>query len=588
MSLLFKTLKKHRQRYKGFLFFYLFLALIVSVATVVSARITGDMAQAALDFDTATLFRFLGIITAITLIRAIASAMSALFLGRFSGRVGYRFRDNFTKYFLQKPFSAFENVNSGEALSVYSNDLPRAIELVSGGGLRMIADVISILVTLVYMLSLNIALTLIFFAAFPVLVILQIMIATPIQKKEIKRLEARAAFTAVANDSLQNVSTIAAYSLEGVIEKRCNDSFSKIISATKSQINSFLPLVLMGSFASLTPLLITITIAANRVINGYLNIAEFIAFITLAAEAGGWLQMLSQRQTDVQSAAGGAKRLMDIMDGETEDLSKGKILNPGNGIAISATNLTFAYPMRVSGTTEENEHQQTSLALDNVNFQIKKGSRVAFVGASGSGKSTVLKLLLGLYTPQSGQVNLMGEDISEVSLESLRNAYAYVPQDSFLFPESIGANITGEIHISDIERLEKACKDAGILEFIHSLPGNFDAVLTESAENVSGGQRQRIALARAFYRNSTIILFDEATSALDPSTEAAILKSFDALSQDKTVVMVAHRVKAIDFCDTIIVMDNGKVAAIGTHDELLNSSPIYKNLYDSQSKEVLA
>jgi ABC-type multidrug transport system fused ATPase/permease subunit len=130
-----------------------------------------------------------------------------------------------------------------------------------------------------------------------------------------------------------------------------------------------------------------------------------------------------------------------------------------------------------------------------------------------------------------------------------------------------------------MDRLIKVCKDAGILDFIESLPNKFDTVLTEAADNISGGQRQRIALARAFYRDAPVILFDEATSALDPITEARVLESFDKLARGKTVIMVAHRARAIAACDTIVVMDGGKIAGIGSHDELLATNDVYKKLY---------
>jgi len=583
MNLVFKVLKKQGQQYKGFLILYLLLALVIAVASVVITRLTGDLGQAAIDVSPNVLVRFIIIISAVTLLQTIASAVSALLLGRYAGRAGYRFRDNFAKYFLQKPFAAFEGANSGESLSVFTNDLPSTIDLVgdsdrsvSGSALRMIADFITIIVVFIFMMTISVPLTLILFVSFPVLVAMQIIISIPIQKKQAQRLEARANFNAIVNDSLQNTSTVAAYSLEEIMVERCDNTFAKLISATKSYAISLLPLVMGGMITAIAPILVVTALAANRAINGYMTEAEFIAFIMLIFTTAEWLAMLSQRQSRVQTAAAGAKRLLEALDGETENLAKGNALQPDNGVAIAAQNLSFSY----SGGEEEKR------VLDDVSFQVKKGSRVAFVGGSGSGKSTVLKLLLGLYQPGSGEILLMGDNTADISLESLRNAYAYVPQDSFLFPESIGQNITGEVAPTDTPRLEKACHDAGILDFINSLPNRFDAVLSESAENISGGQKQRIALARAFYRDAPIILFDEATSALDPSTEASILKSFESIARDKTVVMVAHRLKAINFCDTIIVMDSGKVASVGTHDELLNKCPIYKNLYESQIMEV--
>ena len=584
MNFVFKLLNKQGQRYKRFFAIYLLLTLVISLASVITMRLTGDMGQAAIDVNSNVLVQFIIIISVVTLLRAIASAASVLMLGRLAGRAGYRFRDNFAKYFLQRPFAAFEGANSGESLSVFTNDLPAAVNLVgdsdrvvSGSALRMIADFISVVVIFVFMLTINIPLTLILFASFPVLVAMQIIISMPIQKSQAKRLKTRANFNAIVNDSLQNTSTVTAYSLEEIMVQRCDNAFAKIVAATKNYALSIIPLIMAGMLTSLAPILVVTALAASRAINGYMTEAEFIAYIMLIFTAGEWLTMLGERQGQLQTAAAGAKRFVEALEGETEELTKGESLQPGSGVAISAKHLSFAYP----GGTEEDP---PAPVLDDVSFQITKGSRVAFVGGSGSGKSTVLKLLLGLYQPGGGEISIMGTNTARLSLEALRNAFAYVPQDSFLFPESIGQNITGGE--MDIPRLEKACRDAGILDFINSLTNRFDAELNESAENISGGQKQRIALARAFYRDAPIILFDEATSALDPSTEAAILKSFDSLSRDKTVVMVAHRVKAIEFCDTIIVMDGGKVVSSGTHSELLNTCPVYKNLYESQVKEV--
>jgi len=569
MKFFFKTLKAQRQPYIGFLIFFLLMTAIAAGAEVVMTRLAGDMGEAALVGDTTVLLHFLLIVTGIFAIQALAAAASALFLGRFAGHAGYRFRDNFAKFFLRRPFSKFEGVNSGESLSVYSNDLPAAVQLVANGGLQMFANILTMLITFGYMLFINLSLTLIFFASFPVLIIMQVLISLPIQKKEGLRLKAVEERNAMVNDSLQNTSTVAAYSLENFLQKRAGIFYDKVVKANKSLAGAMLPLVLAGMLATMAPLLVVTAIAASRVIDAdnAFTLAEFIAFLGLASNAGGFLSMLSQRQTDVQTNAAGAERLLNSTDGETEDLTTNGAL-PLTDIAIAANNLLLAYPSNradrskpelLAHATSEEENRRV---LDNVSFEIKRGSKVAFVGGSGSGKSTVLKLLLGLYPATEGKMSLWGQNISDIPLSSLRESFSYVPQDSFLFPESILANITGDNRILDLERLEKSCRDAGILEFIESLPDKFNSVLNESAENISGGQKQRIALARAFYRDAPIILFDEATSSLDPTTEAEIFKSLSHISNDKTVIMVAHRSRAIDFCDQVITMENGRISEV--------------------------
>jgi len=556
------------------------LSIIVSVTIVITADITGRMGEVAQEAHVAQmtygdygdgvsqLMRLLIILSILTAVQAVAAAVSALLMGRFGAKAGYRFRDNFARYFLRLPFSNLEKEQSGESLSIFTNDLPNATAFVSSGGLQMVADVITLIVTFVYMFTLAFWLTLIFIAMFPVLVVMQVLISAPIQKKQIKMSEEQANFNAIVNDSLQNVSTIAAYSLEDVLKHRYMSAYYKFFEATRSFIKSMSTLVIAGILVSLTPMLLIFMLAASRTINPYhdMSIGEFIAFTTLATQGGGWLMMLSQRLTQLQVSAAGAKRFDGHMP-ETLDLKLGDPLPtfiPGEKetIAMRFINVDFTY-------SEEGEP-----AVSEINLEIPKGSKVAFVGGSGSGKSTLLKLMLGLYTPTSGQVEVFGQ--SEIPI----NAFAYVPQDSFLFPESIGDNITGS-GATDEARLETACRDAGIWDFINTLPDKFDGILSEAAENVSGGQKQRIALARAFYQDAPIILFDEATSALDPITEAEVLKSFDAMlshEPDKSVVMVAHRPTAIAFCDTIVVLDKGKIVGMGTHDELLASCPEYAKL----------
>ena len=567
----FATLNKNGVRFRGFLLAYVLISAVVAATMVIMDRITGEMGEAAHNFDMDTLLWFLALLTGLSAVQAIAAAASALVMGRFQGKAGYSFRRNFARYFLHVPFGKFEKAGSGESLSLYSNDVPRAVHLVAGeeGMLMMFASVLQVAAAFIFMLTINVPLTLIYFGTFPVLAVMQILLSLPIQKRQKANLEASEKFNAVVNDSLQNTSTIIAYSLEDVMEQRYINTYQEFMRTTKAFALAFLPLVLIGQLVSFTPIVLLHIMAANAAIGGNMSIAEFIALTSVSLIAGTSLLMLSQQLNWVQVGVAAAKRFNENTAEAVEDLNGGSKPASKSQPTISFENVSFSYI----------DDDDAPLALDGASFTIAPGSKVAFVGGSGSGKSTVLKLLLGLYTPQCGKITISGQDAADMSKGGLRDIFAYVPQDSFLFPESIGENIALG-NKNNAAQLEKACRDAGIWDFVQSLPDKFDGILSEGSENISGGQRQRIALARAFYKDAPVILFDEATSALDPTTEAAILESLNAAAADKTVIMVAHRPAAISACDVVVLMDGGKVVAIGSHEELIATNDIYKNLME--------
>jgi len=507
------------------------------------------MGEAAYQFDTDAIIKFLLLLTGVMGVRAVFSAINVLVLGRFAGKAGYSFRVNFAKFFLRRPFAKLEKTNSGENLSVFTNDLPEAVQLVSSGILEMVQDFTLLIAAMIYMFYVSWLYTLIFIAMFPVLAIVQTLISTPVQKAARIEQDTRADFNAVVNDSLQNTATIIAYNLEDELENRYLTSYEKHIAASMHRIFLISTIQIGGGIISLTPLIYLLIASAFAVVNETMFISEFITYTGIGMIAAMWIANLAQALSFVRASAAGADRLNESLTGETEDVSDKQKLMASGDLAVSFENISFAYS------------EDSGNVLHNVSFEIPIGAKVAFVGGSGSGKSTILKLLLGLYEPKNGKMTVLGNDTAHVGKHAIRDAFAYVPQDSFLFPVSISENITGKKEISpeDMSRLEKVCKDAGILDFINSLPDKFNSILSESAENISGGQRQRISMARAFYTDAPIILFDEATSALDPTTETEILKTLEEATRDKTVIMVAHRASAKAFCDTVITMEGGKI-----------------------------
>ncbi|MCL2285839.1 MAG: ABC transporter ATP-binding protein/permease [Firmicutes bacterium] len=544
----FVTLRKNRIPYIGFVIFFITASLIVSASVVIGQIFIGEMGQAAYRFDTRAIVNFLLIFTAVMGVRAIFSALSALFLRRFEARADYSFRVNFAKFFLRLPFSRLEKTNSGENLSVFVNDLPQAVQFVSSGVFNLAADFTLLLVVLVYMFYVNWLYTLIFLAAFPVLTVLQILISIPIEKASEKVQETQAKFNAVVNDSLQNTSTVIAYALEEELESRYVHAYKKYYTSSMRLARMESILVVTGFVLSGLPLVALFISSGLAVVNEAMLISEFLVYTGIGMMATGWLMEFAETLAQLGIWMAGAKRLNEFTTGDEEKMGRSKISPKGN-IAVAFENVNFAYA--------------DEAVLQAVSFEIPQGSKVAIMGSSGSGKSTIIKLLLGLYKPTSGKIQVLGNDTIAVGKYALRNSFAYVPQDSFLFPVSIGENIIGkntdDISPQEQAMLEKSCCDAGILDFINSLPENFNSILSESAENISGGQRQRIAMARAFYKNAPIVLFDEATSALDPTTEAEILKTLADATKDKTVIMVAHRAAAKAFCDTVITMEGGKI-----------------------------
>lgn len=539
------TMKKTGLHFIVVMLLYVLASIVTSSAIILINRLSGEMSEAAMLGDADVLIRLIALISGVMLLRIGASAVSTIVSARFSAEAGYKLREYFINHFLRVPFHVIEKTGSGERLSIYTNDIPRAAKFVSSGILGIVSDFISFVSALVFLILISPAYTGILLLASIGMLVLQFLLSRPIQKSAAKQSVEKAKYNDIVNDSLQNLSVVAAYSLEEALESRYMDAYSKYFAVTKRFALSLALMIGLMMVVLFSPLIVIFIVLALAVINGNLTVAEFIAFVTTIMVVAGGLTQLAQNVGRLAESAAGAKRFNENTSESTEKLDKGDVID-ASAFGISFKDVSFAYP------------ENARPALDCVSFTIAPGSKAAIVGGSGSGKSTILKLLLGLYEPTNGEITIGGKDISQLSKTALRNIFAYVPQDSYLFSESIGKNITLETGITDLPRLEKACDDAGILDFINTLPKKFDSVLTESAENISGGQRQRIAMARAFYKNASVILFDEATSSLDPVTEAAVLNSLSDAAAGKTVIMIAHRESAVAACGSKIYMDGGK------------------------------
>ena len=333
--------------------------------------------------------------------------------------------------------------------------------------------------------------------------------------------------------------------------------------------------------------LVLMYVGISSVINNDLTLGSYMAFMTLAGYFTDPVSNLVGLQLQIQEANISMKRLSEIMDYEREqELTFSK----DSGIPSIAENIADAHQYqvleKVDGDIEVNNvtfrYGNRKPALDGVSFTIKKGQKVALVGASGSGKSTIAKLLLKYYEPESGDITIDGVDINEYQNSSIRRAISYVPQNIELFSKSIYDNIRVSKPTASLEEVKEAAKKADAHDFIKCIPMQYYTYLEEAGNGLSGGEKQRIALARAFLKENQFYIMDESTSNLDFATENIIFDMIYNKFKKKTMLIVAHRLATVKNCDKIIVMDKGHIVEQGTHEELLEKRGQYYKLWEMQ------
>ena len=315
--------------------------------------------------------------------------------------------------------------------------------------------------------------------------------------------------------------------------------------------------------------IVLLYVGISSVINNELTLGSYMAFMTLSGYFMNPISNLVGLQLQIQEANISMKRLSEILDYEREENEEDQqeITNIDGDIEIK--NLTFRYGNRKP-------------ALDNISFTISKGQKVALVGASGSGKSTIAKLLLRYYEPENGEITVDGADIKEFSHSSLRRAISYVPQNIELFSKSIYDNIRVSRMNATLDEVKEAAKKADAHEFIKKLPMQYHTYLEEAGNGLSGGEKQRIALARAFLKDNKFYIMDESTSNLDFATENIIFDMIYNKFRKKTMLIIAHRLATVKNCDKIIVMDKGQIIEQGSHEELLKLKGRYWELWEMQ------
>ncbi|MBN2852066.1 MAG: ABC transporter ATP-binding protein [Clostridia bacterium] len=576
VSSVLKTLKRYYAISKEH-FGWGFLRMIGGVCSaslgVFSSYLMGSVADVAISGDLKKFYHFAWLILIFFFSRGIVNFVNPLTGIRYSVYSGRKLRSMTVEKINRLPISYYENKHTGEVVTRLANDVDKLQQFYGNS----IAGVWSFMPTMLIvsiwvLLKIDILLTLICCTIIPLVWFLANKIILPIGDASREQQKYVAEYNSYLRDFLEGIHIYISYNMKRLFaakfNKACNKVYEQSLEISKRRARS----TMVNIISYIVPQILAYSIGGVFVARGRLTVGNLIIFASVIVTFLGSVRQLSGTWSDLVLNAGKAEHLFELLDEKSERDDGKDFTDENEKHIISFKDVCYTY---------KNSNQ----VFNGISLAVEKSSKVAIVGVSGSGKTTLLKLVLGYYDHYDGNIEFLNHNIRDWNLSALRRNMALVTQEVYLFNDTVMENIRSGNPDADDEMVIEAAKKAYAHEFILELEKGYQTIVGERGGNLSGGQQQRIAIARAILKDAPVLLLDEPTSALDTKAEFYVQKALEKLEEGKTVLVIAHRLSTILNADMIIVLEGGKVIESGTHEQLIERSGKYIELYHQQLVE---
>lgn len=582
-----KTLKKtfkYLKEYKISLIIVVILTMLSTVFSIVGPKILGNATTeifkgissklsggTGVNFD--NVFKILFTLGILYVVSAIFSYIQGIIMTNIAQKTSYKLRKEIIEKINHMPFSYFDKKSYGETLSVITNDSDNLSMGINQSATQLISSITALLGIFIMMLTINVTMTLVTLILIPISLVLVSFIVKKSQHYFKDNQEYLASVNGKVEEMYSGQNIIKAFNNEEYMVNDFKKENEKLYNcAWKSNFISGLMHPIMNFTGNLGYVGIAV-LGAYNVVKGRITIGNVQSFIQYAKNFTQPINQMAQISATLQSTIASAERIFDFLEEKEEP----KVTNPiklnnvlGN---VEFKHISFGY-------------DEDNIIIHDFNAKVKAGQKIAIVGPTGAGKTTMVKLLMKFYQPTKGSILLDGVDLNNINRSDLKGIFGMVLQDTWLFSGTIMENIRyGKIDATD-EEVKQAAITANINHYIMTQPDTYNMVLNEETNNISGGQKQLLTIARAILSNPKVLILDEATSSVDTRTEILIQEAMDKLMKGRTSFIIAHRLSTIKNADLILVMDNGDIVEQGTHEELLKKNGFYANLYNSQFDKV--